>query len=95
MNNKITMPRFTILILLSLITQPAMTQQDLGMRITGDSERDFGLTISNWVNGNQASTLAPGLLNEQILPLDEIELKRQIQLERAASAPGAAINRKP
>lgn len=82
-------------IALLLNTAIAGAQNDLGMRISGDDDANFGLTISNWVNGNQAGTLAPGLLGEDILALDEWELRRQIELERAASAPGAAINQRP
>ena len=87
--------RITVFTALVAISSPKLfAQEDLGMRITGDDDASFGLTISNWVNGNQAGTLAPGLLSEQILPLDEWELRRQIELERAASAPGAAINKR-
>ncbi|MGJ8669067.1 MAG: hypothetical protein ACSHXK_06220 [Oceanococcus sp.] len=73
--------------------QRAFAQDDLGMRVTGDDDANFGLTISNWVNGQEAGTLAPGLIGEDILPLDEWEMRMQITVERAASAPGAPINR--
>lgn len=74
----------------SLVT----AQEDLGMRITGNDDANFGLTITNWINSQEASTLAPGLISEPIVPLDEWEMRMQITVERAASAPGAPINQR-
>ena len=74
---------------------PSQAQDDLGMRVTGDDDANFGLTISNWVSGQDADSLAPGLIGEEILRLDEWEMRMQIIVERAASAPGAAINQQP
>lgn len=65
---------------------------DLGMRVTGDDSANFGLTISNWVEGQDAGTLAPGLIREDAVALDEWQLRMQISMERAVSPPGAAIN---
>ena len=78
-----------------LSTNAAWAADDLGMRITGNDDANFGLTISNWVNGAEAGTLAPGLISEQLLPLNEWELRMQITLQRAAAAPQAAINMRP
>lgn len=65
---------------------------DLGMRVTGDDNANFGLTISNWVEGQDAGTLAPGLIREDAVTLNEWQLRMQISMERAVSPPGAAIN---
>ena len=78
-----------------LSSSAALAADDLGMRITGNDDANFGLTISNWVNGAEAGTLAPGLISEQLLPLNEWELRMQITLQRAAAAPQAAINMRP
>ena len=81
-------------LMLTAWTNCAIAQDDLGMRITGDDDSNFGLTISNWVNNQEAGTLAPGLIGEDIVPLDEWEMRLQITVERGTSAPGAAINRR-
>ncbi len=73
---------------------PSWAQEDLGMRITGDDDANFGLTISNWVSGQEAGTLAPGLISEDIIELNEQDMRMQIVVERAASAPGAPINQR-
>ena len=91
---RFTLPRCLALSACLLSTQ-SLAQDDLGMRITGDDDANFGLTISNWVSGQDADTLAPGLIGEDILRLDEWEMRMQIIVERAASAPGAPINRRP
>lgn len=77
---------------LALATPLALADDDLGMRITGDDSASFGLTISNWVEGQDAGTLAPGLIREDVQPLDAWQLRMQIKMQRAVSPPGAPIN---
>ena len=77
---------------LALASLSTSAADDLGMRISGDDSANFGLTISNWVEGQDAGTLAPGLIREDAVALDEWQLRMQIRMERAVSPPGAPIN---
>ncbi len=86
------MIRSTLTAITMALIAPLALADDLGMRITGDDSASFGLTISNWVEGQDAGTLAPGLIREDLQPLDEWQLRMQIRMQRAVSPPGAAIN---
>ncbi len=86
------MIRSTLTAITMALIAPLALADDLGMRITGDDSASFGLTISNWVEGQDAGTLAPGLIREDLQPLDEWQLRMQISMQRAVSPPGAAIN---
>lgn len=86
------MIRSTLAAVSMVLLAPLALADDLGMRVTGDDSASFGLTISNWVEGQDAGTLAPGLIREDLEPLDEWQLRMQINMQRAVSPPGAPIN---
>lgn len=74
------------LILLAGLSTSGLAQ-DIGMKIIGDNDSEFGLLVAKWMDGQDSGFLAPGLIDEDFLPLEPWVLDMQQAAARALQAP--------
>ncbi len=79
------------LLALSLWLAPLAAEAgELGMKIIGDDDREFGLFIAKWLDDRADGLPAPGFIDEKPDPVDPRILRSQRAVRQAMDPAAAA-----